>query len=175
MDAGESACDVVDVLEEEVGDDPQQVEPLRAVELPRLDLHEELLPYDGVADPVGAVDEVPRHPLAGGDQRLLDRARRQLRGPLAPALQRVGDGLQVGDDALARRVHEGRVVRVEVGGDLGAHAREHQLDELRGRVLHPCRDVAQPAVDGQHDASLRPGAIEDFRIRKNGRDGLPYR
>ena len=171
MDVGEPVRDVIDVLEQEVRDHPQQVEPLGAVEPPRLDLDEQLLPHDGVADPVGAVDERPWDPLAGGDQRLLDSARWQLGGALAPALQRVGDGLQVGDDALARRVHERRIVRVEVGGDLGAHAREHQLDELRGRVLHPRRDVAQPAIHGQH-APILARRERICRIRKSRRAGF---
>jgi hypothetical protein len=44
----------------------------------------------------------------------------------------------------------------EVGRHLGAHALEHQLDELRGGLLHPRRHLAHPAIQGQHDAILGP-------------------
>jgi len=72
VDLGEPAGDVIDVVEEEMRDHAQQVHALGAVELPRLDLSEQLLPQHGVADAVRAIDERPRHPLLGGRERLLD-------------------------------------------------------------------------------------------------------
>jgi hypothetical protein len=84
----------------------------------------------------------PATALAGGDEGLLDRAGRQLGRPVAAGLERVGDRFEVGHDALAGHLHERRVVRLEVGGHLGAHTFEHQLDELWSRLLHPRRDFA---------------------------------
>jgi hypothetical protein len=68
----------------------------------------------------------------------------------------LGDRVHVRDDALAADVEKARIVGGEVGRHLGAHALEHQLDELRGGLLHPRRQLAHPAIQGQHDAILGP-------------------
>jgi hypothetical protein len=84
---------------------------------------------------------------------------------VAAADERVGDRLEVGDDALALHVHDARVLGGEVIGRLGAHAFEHQLDEPAG-CTHAARSRMRRST-GQHAAIKRP-QTGNSRIGKAG-------